>query len=107
VRRFLPDLIELIWTRQIDPGQVFDLTLPLDQVAEGYAAMDERPRHQDPAAAVTMPRRIPARRRAVLAPLTILLATSCGGPDGGTSGAASPAPTDTARRSLTRSAGGE
>src|SRR6266566_1693661 len=42
VRRFLPDLIELIWTRRIDPGQVFDLTLPLDQVAEGYAAMDER-----------------------------------------------------------------
>ncbi len=42
VRRFLPDLIDLIWTRRIDPGQVFDLTLPLDQVAEGYAAMDER-----------------------------------------------------------------
>jgi threonine dehydrogenase-like Zn-dependent dehydrogenase len=42
VRRFLPDLIERIWTRQIDPGKVFDLTLPLDQVAEGYRAMDER-----------------------------------------------------------------
>ena len=42
VRRFLPDLIDLIWRRQIDPGKVFDLTLPLDQVAEGYAAMDER-----------------------------------------------------------------
>ena len=42
VRRFLPDLIGRIWTRQIDPGKVFDLTLPLDQVAEGYAAMDER-----------------------------------------------------------------
>ena len=26
----------------IDPGMVFDLTLPLDQVAEGYRAMDER-----------------------------------------------------------------
>src|SRR3954453_1171204 len=42
VRRFLPELIELIWNRQIDPGKVFDLTLPLDQAAEAYAAMDER-----------------------------------------------------------------
>ena len=42
VRRFLPDLIDLIWNRHIDPGKVFDLTLPLDQVAEGYRAMDER-----------------------------------------------------------------
>ena len=42
VRRFLPDLIELISNRTIDPGRVFDLTLPLDDVAEGYRAMDER-----------------------------------------------------------------
>lgn len=42
VRRFLPDLIERIWHRQIDPGTVFDLTLPLDQAADGYLAMDER-----------------------------------------------------------------
>jgi threonine dehydrogenase-like Zn-dependent dehydrogenase len=42
VRRFLPDLIELICSRTIDPGRVFDLTLPLDQAAEGYRAMDER-----------------------------------------------------------------
>jgi threonine dehydrogenase-like Zn-dependent dehydrogenase len=42
VRRFLPQLIELIWERKIDPGKVFDLTLPLDQAAEGYRAMDER-----------------------------------------------------------------
>jgi threonine dehydrogenase-like Zn-dependent dehydrogenase len=42
VRRFLPELIDLIWTRQINPGRVFDLTLPLDQAAEGYGAMDER-----------------------------------------------------------------
>jgi threonine dehydrogenase-like Zn-dependent dehydrogenase len=42
VRRFLPELIDLICTRAIDPGQVFDLTLPLDQAAEGYRAMDER-----------------------------------------------------------------
>jgi threonine dehydrogenase-like Zn-dependent dehydrogenase len=42
VRRYLPKLIELVWSRKIDPGKVFDLTLPLDQVAEGYRAMDER-----------------------------------------------------------------
>ena len=42
VRRFLPELIRLVWNRKIDPGKVFDLTLPLDQVAEGYRAMDER-----------------------------------------------------------------
>jgi threonine dehydrogenase-like Zn-dependent dehydrogenase len=42
VRRFLPQLIDLIWNRQIDPGKVFDLALPLDEVAEGYRAMDER-----------------------------------------------------------------
>ena len=42
VRRYLPELIDLIWDRRINPGKVFDLTLPLDQVAEGYRAMDER-----------------------------------------------------------------
>ncbi|HEY2271112.1 MAG TPA: zinc-dependent alcohol dehydrogenase family protein [Streptosporangiaceae bacterium] len=42
VRRFLPELIELIGDRAINPGQVFDLTLPLDQAADGYRAMDER-----------------------------------------------------------------
>jgi threonine dehydrogenase-like Zn-dependent dehydrogenase len=42
VRRFLPELMQLIWNRTIDPGKVFDLTLPLDQAAEGYKAMDER-----------------------------------------------------------------
>jgi len=42
VRRFLPKLIELVLNRRIDPGKVFDLTLPLEQVAEGYRAMDER-----------------------------------------------------------------
>jgi threonine dehydrogenase-like Zn-dependent dehydrogenase len=42
VRRFLPELIDLIWNRKINPGKVFDLTLPLEQVAEGYRAMDER-----------------------------------------------------------------
>jgi threonine dehydrogenase-like Zn-dependent dehydrogenase len=42
VRRFLPELIDLIWNRQIDPGKVFDLELPLEQAAAGYEAMDER-----------------------------------------------------------------
>lgn len=42
VRRFLPELIQLIWDRRIDPGKVFDLTLPLEEAAEGYRAMDER-----------------------------------------------------------------
>jgi threonine dehydrogenase-like Zn-dependent dehydrogenase len=42
VRRFLPDLTDRILTGAIDPGKIFDLTLPLDQVAEGYKAMDER-----------------------------------------------------------------
>jgi threonine dehydrogenase-like Zn-dependent dehydrogenase len=42
VRRYLPELIDLIWRREIDPGKVFDLRLPLEQVAEGYRAMDER-----------------------------------------------------------------
>ena len=42
VRRFLPDLIDRVLSGRINPGKVFDLTLPLDQVAEGYRAMDER-----------------------------------------------------------------
>ncbi len=42
VRRYLPELIELVLGGRIDPGKVFDLTLPLEQVAEGYRAMDER-----------------------------------------------------------------
>ena len=42
VRRYLPELINLVLTEKINPGKVFDLTLPLAQVAEGYRAMDER-----------------------------------------------------------------
>lgn len=42
VRRFLPELIDLIWNRKIEPGKVFDLALPLSEVAEGYRSMDER-----------------------------------------------------------------
>jgi threonine dehydrogenase-like Zn-dependent dehydrogenase len=42
VRRYLPELIKLVLAGKINPGKVFDLTLPLDQIAEGYRAMDER-----------------------------------------------------------------
>ena len=42
VRAYLPDLLDRVWNGRIDPGRVFDLTLPLDDVADAYAAMDER-----------------------------------------------------------------
>src|SRR5215210_2995476 len=42
VRRFLPELVDLIWNREIDPGRVFDLELPLDEAAAAYEAMDQR-----------------------------------------------------------------
>ena len=42
VRKYLPELLEATLSGDIDPSPVFDLTLPLDQVAEGYRAMDER-----------------------------------------------------------------
>ncbi|HWJ09849.1 MAG TPA: zinc-dependent alcohol dehydrogenase family protein [Nocardioides sp.] len=42
VRRYLPDLLALVQDRSIDPGKVFDLTLPLEESPEGYRAMDER-----------------------------------------------------------------
>ncbi len=35
MRRYLPELIELVWNRKINPGKVFDLVLSLEQVAEG------------------------------------------------------------------------
>lgn len=42
VRRFLPELIDLILDRKINPGKVFDLDIPLEEAADGYRAMDER-----------------------------------------------------------------
>ena len=42
MRRFLPHLMDLVLDRKINPGKVFDLELPLSDVAEGYRAMDER-----------------------------------------------------------------
>ena len=42
VRKYLPTMINLIMSGTINPGAVFDMVLPLEQAAEGYAAMDER-----------------------------------------------------------------
>jgi threonine dehydrogenase-like Zn-dependent dehydrogenase len=42
VRQYLPELIQLIWDRKLNPGKVFDLTLPLEKAATGYLAMDQR-----------------------------------------------------------------
>lgn len=42
VRRYLPHLIDLVWERKINPGRVFDMTVPLEDAAAGYQAMDER-----------------------------------------------------------------
>lgn len=42
VRRFMPHLIDLVLTRKINPGKVFDQVLPIADVAQGYKAMDER-----------------------------------------------------------------
>ncbi|OMQ39851.1 zinc-dependent alcohol dehydrogenase family protein [Ensifer sp. 1H6] len=42
VRRYLPYLMDLVLNREINPGKVFDLEIPLADVAEGYRAMDER-----------------------------------------------------------------
>jgi threonine dehydrogenase-like Zn-dependent dehydrogenase len=42
VRHYLPDLLDRVWNHRIDPGKVFDMVLPLEQVAAGYRAMDER-----------------------------------------------------------------
>ncbi|HTU46636.1 MAG TPA: zinc-dependent alcohol dehydrogenase family protein [Bryobacteraceae bacterium] len=42
VRRYLPHLIDLVLKEKINPGKVFDLRLPISEVAEGYRAMDER-----------------------------------------------------------------
>jgi threonine dehydrogenase-like Zn-dependent dehydrogenase len=42
VRRFLPHLIDLVLSRKINPGKVFDQVLPIADVAEGYKAMGER-----------------------------------------------------------------
>ena len=52
VRRYLPELIELVWNGKINPGRVFDLTLPLDQIAE-LPGDGRAPRDHDAAASAT------------------------------------------------------
>lgn len=42
VRRYLPELLDLVTSGAVDPGLVFDTVLPLSEVAAGYRAMDER-----------------------------------------------------------------
>lgn len=42
VRAYLEELMGLVWKRRIAPGKVFDVELPLSEVAEAYRAMDER-----------------------------------------------------------------
>jgi threonine dehydrogenase-like Zn-dependent dehydrogenase len=41
-RAYLPELLGDVLAGTLDPGGVFDLELPLEQVPEAYAAMDER-----------------------------------------------------------------
>jgi threonine dehydrogenase-like Zn-dependent dehydrogenase len=42
VRRYLPELLDLVTSGAVNPGLVFDTVLPLSEVAAGYRAMDER-----------------------------------------------------------------
>lgn len=42
VRRYLPELLDLVTSGAVNPGLVFDTVLPLAEVAEGYRAMDQR-----------------------------------------------------------------
>jgi hypothetical protein len=46
VRRFLPDLVRQIWDREIDPGKVLDLTLPLGSGRRGLQGDGRAHRHQ-------------------------------------------------------------
>ena len=69
VRRYLPELIDLVLDGNIHPGKVFDLTLPLDRAAEGYRAMDERRAIKTAAHGLTTPcRSAPPRCRSRYAP---------------------------------------
>ncbi|MDX1657648.1 MAG: alcohol dehydrogenase catalytic domain-containing protein [Nitriliruptorales bacterium] len=42
VRRYLPELVSMIYGGEIEPGRVFDLALSIEEAAEGYRAMAER-----------------------------------------------------------------
>jgi threonine dehydrogenase-like Zn-dependent dehydrogenase len=42
VRNYIEELLPEVLDGRLQPGRVFDLTLPLSEAAEAYAAMDER-----------------------------------------------------------------
>lgn len=42
VRAYLPDLLGQVLSGSLRPGAVFDCVMPLDRVADGYRAMDDR-----------------------------------------------------------------
>ena len=42
VPHYLPDLLDRVWNRKIEPGRVFDLELPLEEAPDAYRAIDER-----------------------------------------------------------------
>jgi hypothetical protein len=52
---FTPELIDLICDRQIDPGKVFDLTLPLEEAADAYQGHGPASRRQGHPPALTPP----------------------------------------------------
>jgi threonine dehydrogenase-like Zn-dependent dehydrogenase len=41
-RTYIPELLDDVLEGRFDPGRVFDLETDLDDIAEAYAAMDER-----------------------------------------------------------------
>jgi threonine dehydrogenase-like Zn-dependent dehydrogenase len=42
VRSYIPELMDDVLAGRLDPSAVMDVTIPLDEVPWGYAAMDER-----------------------------------------------------------------
>ena len=42
VRRYIPELLDVVLAGRINPGRVFDFETNLDGIADAYAAMDER-----------------------------------------------------------------
>ena len=42
VRNYIDELLPEVLDGRLNPGRVFDLELPMTEVAEAYAAMDER-----------------------------------------------------------------
>ena len=79
VRQYLPELIQLIWDRKIDPGKVFDLTLPAGPGSRGLPSHGPAHRNQGPAHPVSpmsLSRTMPTAMPTVA--LTALLGAGCG-----------------------------